>query len=145
MNYRALGALGISVALFSVHARAQDDETETEESAKAGNTTKAGGATAGQASAGTSTKVEAEASAKVPAPSAPAAETSTATAEGGAAERPPLYGKRGDWNITPYGYARLDAIEDSTQSFEDGIQPNLIARVGTYRGDHRRSIFTARD
>jgi len=62
-----------------------------------------------------------------------------------APERPPVYGKRGDWFITPYGYARLDAIEDSTQSFEDGLQPSLIARVGTYGGDHRRSILTAKD
>jgi hypothetical protein len=147
MNYRALGAFGISVALFSVHAHAQDDEAETEEPAKTTDAGKAEGATAAKASLGTSSKteVEATATAKAPEPAAPAAETSAATAEVGPAERPPVYGKRGDWNITPYGYARLDAIEDSTQSFEDGIQPNLIARVGTYRGDHRRSIFTARD
>jgi hypothetical protein len=60
-------------------------------------------------------------------------------------ERPPVYGARRSWAITPYGYARFDAMEDSTQSFEDGIQPNLIQRAGTYRGDHRRTIFTARD
>jgi hypothetical protein len=60
-------------------------------------------------------------------------------------ERPPVYGSRSDWSITPYGYARFDAIEDSTQSFDDGIQPWLVQRVGTYRGDHRRAIFTARD
>lgn len=62
-----------------------------------------------------------------------------------ASERPPVYGKQGDWRVQPYGYARVDLIEDSTQSFEDGIQPNLIARVGTYKGDHPRTIFTARD
>jgi hypothetical protein len=60
-------------------------------------------------------------------------------------QRPAVYGKRSDWFMAPYGYARMDAIEDSTQSFEDGIQPNLIQRAGTYRGDHRRTIFTARD
>jgi len=59
--------------------------------------------------------------------------------------RPTRYGKLEDWSFETYGYARLDAIEDSTQSFEDGIQPNLIARAGTYRGDHRRTTFTARD
>lgn len=64
---------------------------------------------------------------------------------GPATERPPIYGKRNQWVTVPYGYARLDMIEDSTQSFEDGIQPNLIQRVGTYRGDHRRTIITARD
>jgi hypothetical protein len=59
--------------------------------------------------------------------------------------RPTVYGKRSDWFFAPYGYARLDAIEDSTQSFADGIQPNLIARVGTYKGDHTRSTLSARD
>jgi hypothetical protein len=70
-----------------------------------------------------------------------AAPTETAPAP----DRAPVYGKRGDWFVAPYGYARLDAIEDSTQSFEDGLQPNLIARVGTYAGDHRRTIVTAKD
>jgi hypothetical protein len=60
-------------------------------------------------------------------------------------KRPPVYGKRDDWFIDLYGYARFDAIEDSTQSFEDGIQPNLVARAGTYKGDHRRSTLTAKD
>ncbi|MES1172473.1 MAG: hypothetical protein ABUL77_04485 [Bacteroidota bacterium] len=64
---------------------------------------------------------------------------------GPAPDRAPLYGGRGDWFMSPYGYARFDAIEDSTQSFTDGIQPNLIARVGTYTGDHRRTTFTAKD
>ncbi|HTA20416.1 MAG TPA: hypothetical protein VK989_14090, partial [Polyangia bacterium] len=59
--------------------------------------------------------------------------------------RPPVYGKRSDWVFDPYGYARLDAIEDSTESFQDGIQPNLIQRAGTYAGDHPRTIMTARD
>src|SRR5262245_5787328 len=72
-------------------------------------------------------------------PAAPSAEESQTP------QRPSVYGKRGDWVVQPYGYARFDAIEDSTQSFEDGIQPNLIARAGTYKGDHRRSILTGKD
>src|SRR5438309_8197692 len=90
-------------------------------------------------------KVDVDAKVKVDArkEAAPPAASSADLSQ--APQRPPLYGKRGDWFIEPYGYARLDAIEDSTQSFEDGIQPNLIARVGTYKGDHRRSIFTAKD
>jgi hypothetical protein len=54
-------------------------------------------------------------------------------------------GQREEWSLAPYGYARFDAIEDSTQSFDDGIQPNLIARAGTYKGDHHRSTLTAKD
>lgn len=115
MNHRTLAAWGISLLLFTTRARAQDDDKAADRG------------TAG------------------------AADQATPTAGGGASdstaapERAPVYGKRDDWFITPYGYARLDAIEDSTQSFEDGIQPNLIARVGTYAGDHRRTIFTAKD
>ena len=150
MNYRALAAFGLSMALVSAPARAQDDEAESEDSAKAGEATKADGSVGVKASADTSAKTEASASAqgKATEPAAtepPATATPTGEADARPAERAPVYGKRTDWSIQPYGYARLDAIEDSTQSFEDGIQPNLIARVGTYRGDHRRTIFTARD
>jgi len=148
MNYRALAAFGISMALFSVHAHAQNDEEEEEaaEPAKPSEAKPEEGATAkatGGISVGASADSKsADASAK--------ASTAGTTAAGAApaatpAARPPVYGERSDWSIVPYGYARVDAIVDSTQSFEDGIQPNLIARVGTYKGDHRRNIFTARD
>jgi hypothetical protein len=150
MNYRALAAFGFSVALVSAPARAQGDEEEPGESAKTVESTKADGAIGVKASADTSAKTEGDASAngKEAEPAAtepPAAATPAGEADARPAERAPVYGKRADWSIQPYGYARVDAIEDSTQSFEDGIQPNLIARVGTYRGDHRRTIFTARD
>jgi len=144
MKYRALGTFGLAFCLASISApaRAQDDtEAEESEPAKADKPAeaKADGSVSLQASADTtSAKTEAKAAAT------PVAGTSE-NAESGAPQRPPVYGKRGDWFIQPYGYARFDAIEDSTQSFDDGINPNLIARVGTYRGDHRRAIFTARD
>lgn len=60
-------------------------------------------------------------------------------------QRVPAYGYREDWSILPYGYTRLDVIEDSTQSFEGGIGSTLIQRVGTYKGSHRRNAITARD
>jgi hypothetical protein len=60
-------------------------------------------------------------------------------------QRVPSYGAREDWSIIPYGFAKLDMIEDSTQSFDTGIGANTISRVGTYRGDHRRATLTARD
>jgi hypothetical protein len=59
--------------------------------------------------------------------------------------RVPSYGEREEWSILPYGFAKLDVTEDSTQSFDSGIGANLIQRVGTYRGDHRRTTLTARD
>jgi hypothetical protein len=146
MNYRALAAfVGISMALVSSHARAQEEEEEPSEAAKTTDAkpdstpdAKATGAVSVGASAdakGANANADANANAAPPAAGVPEA----------AATRPPVYGERNQWSIQPYGYARADLIEDSTQSFEDGIQPNLIARVGTYKGDHRRTIFTARD
>jgi hypothetical protein len=150
MNYRALGSFGfaISLALASSHAYAQDDEEAEEKVDAAKGTDKPADAKVeGAASAAISTEGAPKAEAKA-AETTPAAATTTqvgGVAESGPAQRPPVYGARGDWFIQPYGYARFDAIEDSTQSFDDGINPNLVARAGTYRGDHRRATFTARD
>jgi hypothetical protein len=129
------------MALFSVHAHAQDEG----EPADASKSTEAQGE--GEAKPADA-KAEASVAVAVDAKGASAEGAIPAPAEQPAravATRPAVYGERSEWSIQPYGYARLDAIEDSTQSFEDGIQPNLIQRVGTYRGDHRRTIFTARD
>src|SRR6266478_9434140 len=60
-------------------------------------------------------------------------------------QRVPSYGAREDWSILPYGFAKLDVTEDSTQGFDSGIGANVIPRVGTYKGDHRRTTLTARD
>jgi len=146
MKYRALSALAISISLVGVHAHAQDDDEDLAAS-PGGKPSESKKADEPPADAGKdAAKQEDAAKAKAePRAEVSPADTSVSTAAEPASQRPPVYGKRGDWNITPYGYARLDAIEDSTQSFEDGIQPNLIARVGTYKGDHRRTIFTARD
>jgi hypothetical protein len=154
MKYRALLAFAISTTALSTHVRAQGnaDSSKSDKPAAAGDmdeeeeedapAAKPAAAASASASVDTAAKGGASESSNAPAVSvAPAAEGT----ETGPVDRPPVYGKRGDWFITPYGYARFDAIEDSTQSFEDGIQPNLIQRVGTYRGDHRRTIFTARD
>jgi hypothetical protein len=153
MNYRALSALGISIALMSGHAFAQDEDEDlaAPPAGKADDAKKddaKGDAAKSDAKAKSEDSAKVEASAELTTPVAGTGTTEPANNMGGdegPAQRPPVYGKRGDWSITPYGYARFDGIEDSTQSFEDGIQPNLIARVGTYKGDHRRTIFTARD
>jgi hypothetical protein len=60
-------------------------------------------------------------------------------------QRVPTYGAREDWSILPYGFAKLDVMEDSTQGFDSGVGANVIPRVGTYKGDHRRTTLTARD
>lgn len=150
MNYRALGAFGLLLALVSSPARAQDDDEDDlgAPAPKAGAAPSETDSEPAPVKEAVGKDVDASAKAKAKTPDAhedvaPAAVAPTDTSP--APERAPVYGKRGDWFIAPYGYARFDAIEDSTQSFEDGIQPNLIQRAGTYRGQHQRSNFTARD
>jgi hypothetical protein len=154
MTYRSLAGIGISFLLISSTpstAAAQKSSGAKGDDAKWDDDAKASDAPSGEEESAPKAKGKAKAAADpaehaeedgaAPPPPAPA-ETPEL---GPAIERPPVYGKRSDWFIAPYGYARLDMIEDSTQSFEDGIQPNLIQRAGTYRGDHRRTYFTARD
>lgn len=115
-------------------ANADEAEEEDEEGEDAGE--KAKPAAAVTVGAEASTAQGAQATAKVDNPEVEASP---------AADDHPLYGKRSQWSLETYGYARFDAIIDSTQSFDDGLQPWLIQRVGTYRGDHARALFTARD
>lgn len=142
MKYRALGAFTVTLAFASTQAHAQEETAPDEAKPAEAKTAVSVGASA---SSEGPTEVEAKAATPPPAEAKPEAAAAARESSEVRAERAPVYGKRGDWFIEPYGYARFDAIHDSTQSFDDGIQPNLIARAGTYRGDHRRATFTARD
>jgi hypothetical protein len=51
----------------------------------------------------------------------------------------------GDWKLTFYGYAALNAMYDSTQSFGQGIHNNLIQRQGTFAGDNDQFQMSVRD
>jgi hypothetical protein len=144
------GAFAISLILSSVSAFAQeadakpaatDGASEAEEDVEGEQVPEAKPAAKAEVKAeiGTSESAK-DVSASAATDSARASE-----AIGKAEQRPVTYGERGDWFFQPYGYARLDAIHDTTQSFDDGIQPNLVARAGTYKGDHRRMNVTARD
>jgi hypothetical protein len=136
MRYRTIGAVGLALLLLgSLRARAAEGTTDDDDD------------DAKPVKAALPSAVE-DAPAATPVVAAKTDDDVPASAHmevGPAPTRPPVYGKRGDWFIVPYGYARVDDIEDSTQSFADGIEPNLIARVGTYKGDHRRNTFTAKD
>lgn len=44
-----------------------------------------------------------------------------------------------------YGFTELDMIHDSTQSFNELAGDGLIARPGTYGGEHGRVMFSARN
>jgi hypothetical protein len=49
------------------------------------------------------------------------------------------------WNATLTGFLQLDSIYDSTQSFLDNTGGTIVARPGTYAGDHDRMTFGFRN
>ncbi|MFT3696933.1 MAG: hypothetical protein QM831_27575 [Kofleriaceae bacterium] len=57
-------------------------------------------------------------------------------------EKPPV---RAKWDATLYGFAELDIINDSTQSFSELAGGTAIARPNTYAGDHGQTQYTARN
>jgi hypothetical protein len=62
--------------------------------------------------------------------------------------RPPLTltaGEKGQWKLTIYGFAEADMIGDSTRSFNDGLNNNVIAHNQTQAGDNTRLQFTIRN
>lgn len=54
----------------------------------------------------------------------------------------PLMGK---FDTTIYGFVELDAINDSTQSFNEAAGNALIAKPGTFGGERHRTTFGARN
>jgi hypothetical protein len=53
--------------------------------------------------------------------------------------------KLGNWSLTLYGYAALNVMHDSTQSFSSSIGNGILQPVGTFRGNNNQLIFTVRD
>jgi hypothetical protein len=52
---------------------------------------------------------------------------------------------KGKWNPVLYGFVEFDAIHDSTQSFNDSAGNAVIAKPGTFAGDHARTMFGVRN
>ncbi|MGD0673874.1 MAG: hypothetical protein ABSC94_00555 [Polyangiaceae bacterium] len=62
--------------------------------------------------------------------------------------RPPLAltaGATSQWKLTIYGFAEADMMGDSTRSFNDGLNDNVIAHNQTQAGDNTRLQFTIRN
>jgi hypothetical protein len=51
----------------------------------------------------------------------------------------------GKWSTTLYGFVESDYIYDSTQSFNDLAGSGLVAKGGTFAGNHPRSQFSIRN
>ncbi len=49
------------------------------------------------------------------------------------------------FDMSIYGFIELDGIYDSTQSFNELAGNNLIARPGTFSGEHGRTLITMRN
>jgi hypothetical protein len=49
------------------------------------------------------------------------------------------------WTLGVYGFAALNVMHDSTQSFSTAAGNTMLQRVGTFRGNHNQLQFTARD
>ncbi len=80
-------------------------------------------------------------------PTSPAAESTNtpAAASYGRTECRHLTADAHGWKVGVCGYVALNAMHDSTQSLGAGLNNAMIARPGTYAGDHGQTQFTARD
>jgi hypothetical protein len=137
MNYRTLRSLTAGSALLVARlAHAQEDEV-----APTPPTDKP----AASAAAGS------EASSKTITANAPDAVPATAKVEP-AAEAPKISAPDEglsvsihDWTLGVYGFAALNVMHDSTQSFSTAAGNTILQRVGTFRGNNNQLQFTARD
>jgi hypothetical protein len=49
------------------------------------------------------------------------------------------------WDVSLYGFAEVDGMYDTTQSFNESVTNNTLARPRTYAGDNPRLQFTIRN
>src|SRR6266567_727671 len=54
-------------------------------------------------------------------------------------------GAAADWKLTIYGFAEADVIRDSTRSFNDGLNNNVVAHPNTQANHQPRLQFTIRN
>jgi hypothetical protein len=62
--------------------------------------------------------------------------------------RPPIVvtaGAAADWKLTIYGFAEADVIRDSTRSFNDGLNNNVVAHPNSQANHQPRLQFTIRN
>jgi hypothetical protein len=57
----------------------------------------------------------------------------------------PLSAEVNGWKASVYGFAELDYMQDSTESFVEGSLNNTLQRPDTQAGDNPRTQFTARN
>lgn len=131
---RYLKAVVVASSLCVARVAAAQEEAVTDE---ADGAPKAAEAPKAEASAAVTTKPE-ESAQKTEAAVEPPAQTTATPAEKEAK-------KEEGWSAGIYGFVELDAMRDSTQSYPESAHNNLIARRGTYPGNHGRFQMTAKN
>lgn len=140
MMKRTFTSLTTGALLLVAQAALAQPEAGTEEAAPEGDVAAEAKPEAGEATTPAAEKATATADLKVgvtpeqeqaPAPTAAADEGLTAHING--------------WSVNLYGYAALNVMHDSTQSFPAAAGNVILQRVGTFRGNHNQLQFTARD
>jgi hypothetical protein len=136
MTHRTLSGLTAAVALLVAPlAHAQGEEpAETPQS---------------PASESSAEDKAAPVSTEAPAPDSKAKPAEPATAE--PEPKPAASSPEGlsvtihDWTLGIYGFAALNVMHDSTQSFATAAGNVILQRVGTFKGNNNQLQFTARD
>ncbi|HVU50163.1 MAG TPA: hypothetical protein VHL80_05735 [Polyangia bacterium] len=94
-------------------------------------------------------KMEAPPPAEAPPPPPPpvvvASATSLRKASGNADSPEGVTWKASGWDVTLYGYAGVNIMQDSTQSFGTASSNTIIQHLGTPRGNNLQAQATARD
>ena len=125
----------------SKSANANDDKKPAE-----GDATPAAPVEAPAPAPAVKVKLEMEAPATTaPAPVVVEASTGPARSNGNADSPEGVTWKASGWNVTMYGYAALNVMQDSTQSFGTALGNTIIQRRGTIRGNQLQAQATARD
>lgn len=140
MIHRTLTSLATSLMLLSLAplAHAQDDEEVTDATSTAAPASASTDKSA--ANVELSAKASTEAKTSEPAaPTPPPAEPAVAPPDEG------LTVKINDWSFGVYGFAALNVMHDSTQSFGPTAGNTILQRVGTFRGNNDQFQITARD
>ena len=123
----------LSLHAFAQKAPAADEDADDDSSPAAAATAKPVAATATVTAAPPAAAVT------------PAAEPSAPTPPPSRSECKHLGADAGGWKIGVCGYVALNVMHDSTQGLGAGLNNSIIARPGTYAGDHDQAQFTARD
>lgn len=135
MTHRTLSGLTAAVALLVAPlAHAQGEEAAEKPEAPATET-----GTEAKPAATATPSVEAQADAKLKVEAPPVEEKPASK------ELEGLTVNIHDWTVGIYGFAALNVMHDSTQSYTTAAGNVGLQRIGTFRGNNNQIQFTARD